>query len=577
MASKQAFSCDMNKAHTACLVALAELRSNHLFAKDYIRSSTCFSALAPREKAYATRLLSGLVLARPYIDTLLARYIKRFSHLTYAVQDILACAVFEVLFLKHPAHAVIADAVSRVSRVKRPLSGLCNASLRALARVELPRTQAAYEYMLKVYNDGEAICADGGCAADAAGADDGCTADASCIEAASACAAMPVSIARRIYADRGAHALAGQALALVDALPLFACVNQGLEHHPAPAVSASSVRLPGDTSLARQHVLPYALVSEAQFGIALVKDRAQASRFSFQHPDMLMFSDFAAQAIAALAVWELAHDANSTPDLLEIACGRGTKSLLMASFFAGLAQANTQVNMQAHAQANTFASADASFSQANARPRDFHHLAFDSDAHKVQDARSRMRAWAPWHDFSADAVDCRALDTSLPAHTMFDHVFVDAPCSGISTVRRHVDTFAHLDLNCLDPRRKDSLPCLQLSLLKEASRYVKPGGKLIYSTCSLFLAEDEDIIDAFLHAPEGARFCARELPGSWKEWVSASCRQFARDLISEASPLRQTLPQVFEDVLGKSSFEFVFPSCPAAFDAHFVAYLEAKS
>lgn len=554
MASKQAFSCDMNKAHTACLVALAELRSNHLFAKDYMRSSVSFSALAPREKAYATRLLSGLVLARPYIDTLLARYIKRFSHLTYAVQDILACAVFEVLFLKHPAHAVIADAVSRVSRVKRPLSGLCNASLRALTRVELPRAQAAYEYMLKVYNDGEAICADGGCAA-----------DASCVEAASACAAMPVSIARRIYADRGAHALAGQALALVDALPLFACVNQGLEHHPAPAVSASSVRLPGDTSLARQHVLPYALVSEAQLGIALVKDRVQASRFSFQHPDMLMFSDFAAQAIAALAVWELAHDANSTPDLLEIACGRGTKSLLMASFFAGLAQANT------------FASADASFSQSNARPRDFHHLAFDSDAHKVQDARSRMHAWAPWHDFSADAVDCRALNTSLPAHTMFDHVFVDAPCSGISTVRRHVDTFAHLDLNCLDPRRKDSLPCLQLSLLKEASRYVKPGGKLIYSTCSLFLAEDEEVIDAFLHAPEGARFCARELPGSWKEWVSASCRQFARDLISEASPLRQTLPQVFEDALGKSSFELVFPSCPAAFDAHFVAYLEAKS
>lgn len=577
MAFKQAFSCDMNKAHTACLVALAELRTNHLFAKDYIRSSTCFSALAPREKAYATRLLSGLVLARPYIDTLLARYIKRFSHLTYAVQDILACAVFEVLFLKHPAHAVIADAVSRVSRVKRPLSGLCNASLRALTRVELPRTQAAYEYMLKVYNDGEAICADGGCAADAAGADGGCAADASCIEAASACAAMPVSIARRIYADRGAYTLAGQALALRDMLPLFACVNQGLEHHPAPAVSASSVRLPGDASLARQHVLPYALVSEAQLGIALVKDRAQASRFSFQHPDMLMFSDFAAQAIAALAVWEFAHDTNSTPDLLEIACGRGTKSLLMASFFAGLAQANTQVNMQARAQTNTFASADTSFSQANARLRDFRHLAFDSDAHKVQDARSRMRAWAPWHDFSADAVDCRALDTSLPAHTMFDHVFVDAPCSGISTVRRHVDTFAHLDLNCLDPRRKDSLPCLQLSLLKEASRYVKPGGKLIYSTCSLFLAEDEEVIDAFLHAPEGARFCARELPVSWKEWVSASCRQFARDLISEASALRQTLPQVFEDALGKSSFEFVFPSCPAAFDAHFVAYLEAKS
>ncbi len=577
MASKQAFSCDMNKAHTACLVALAELRSNHLFAKDYMRSSASFSALAPREKAYATRLLSGLVLARPYIDTLLARYIKRFSHLTYAVQDILACAVFEVLFLKHPAHAVIADAVSRVSRVKRPLSGLCNASLRALTRVELPRTQAAYEYMLKVYNDGEAICADGGCAAGAVCADDAYAADTSYIEAASACAAMPASIARRIYADRGARTLAGQALALIDALPLFACVNQGPATPPASAVSASAARIPGDTSLVRPQVLPPALVHEAQFGMALVKDRVQASTFSSQHPDKLMFSDFSAQAIAALAVWELAHDTNSTPDLLEIACGRGTKSLLMASFFAGLAQANTKGNAAAPTQAKVCAQAAAPLLHAELRPRDFHHLAFDSDSRKIQDARSRMRAWAPWHDFSAHAIDCRALDAALPTHTMFDCVFVDAPCSGISTVRRHVDTFAHLDLNCLDPCRKDSLPCLQLSLLKEASRYVKPGGKLIYSTCSLFLAEDEDIIDAFLHAPEGARFCARAFPGSWKEWVSASCRQFAHDLISEASSILQTLPQVLEDALRKSTFELVFPSYPAAFDAHFVAYLEAKS
>lgn len=577
MASQQAFTCDMNKAHTACLVALVQLRTKDIFAKDYIRTSTSFSALAPREKAYATRLLSGLVLARPYIDTLLSRYIKRFSHLTYAVQDILACAVFEVLFLKHPAHAVIADAVSRVSRVKRPLSGLCNASLRALTHAELPRAEAAYEYMLKVYNEGAVIAADGRCAAGAVCADGAYAADTSYIEAACACAAMPASIARRIYADRGARTLAGQALALIDALPLFACVNQGPATPPASAVSASAARIPGDTSLAGPHVLPPALVHEAQFGIALVKDRVQASRFSSQHPDKLMFSDFSAQAIAALAVWELAHDTNSTPDLLEIACGRGTKSLLMASFFAGLAQANTKGNAVAPMQAKVPAQAAAPLLHASALPRDFHHLAFDSDAHKVQDARSRMRAWAPWHDFSADAVDCRALDPSLPAHTMFDHVFVDAPCSGISTVRRHVDTFTHLDLNCLDPRRKDSLPCLQLSLLKEASRYVKPGGKLIYSTCSLFLAEDEEVIDAFLHAPEGARFCARELPGSWKEWVSASCRQFARDLISEASPLRQTLPQVFEDALGKSSFELVFPSCPAAFDAHFVAYLEAKS
>ena len=75
----------------------------------------------------------------------------------------------------------------------------------------------------------------------------------------------------------------------------------------------------------------------------------------------------------------------------------------------------------------------------------------------------------------------------------FDRVLVDAPCTGTGTWRRNPDgrwTLAPQDLAELVPK--------QAAILDAASRLVKPGGGLIYATCSVLPAENERQIEAFL-------------------------------------------------------------------------------
>lgn len=74
-----------------------------------------------------------------------------------------------------------------------------------------------------------------------------------------------------------------------------------------------------------------------------------------------------------------------------------------------------------------------------------------------------------------------------------DCVFVDAPCTGSGTWRRHPDTKWRLTPGQLEKRMSE-----QDAVLNEAARFVKPGGRMVFVTCSIFMEEGEDRIDAFL-------------------------------------------------------------------------------
>jgi 16S rRNA (cytosine967-C5)-methyltransferase len=74
-----------------------------------------------------------------------------------------------------------------------------------------------------------------------------------------------------------------------------------------------------------------------------------------------------------------------------------------------------------------------------------------------------------------------------------DLVFVDAPCSGSGAWRRNPDAKWRIRPGALDQRIKE-----QQQIIQKASQYVKTGGRLLYVTCSLFKAENEDRIAEFL-------------------------------------------------------------------------------
>jgi 16S rRNA (cytosine967-C5)-methyltransferase len=92
----------------------------------------------------------------------------------------------------------------------------------------------------------------------------------------------------------------------------------------------------------------------------------------------------------------------------------------------------------------------------------------------------------------------------------FDRVFVDAPCTGIGTWRRNPDAKWRLT-----PRDLAELQALQGEILASAQRLVKPGGRLIYATCSLLREENEEQIERFLEVH--ADFALLPIAKVWME------------------------------------------------------------
>ena len=102
----------------------------------------------------------------------------------------------------------------------------------------------------------------------------------------------------------------------------------------------------------------------------------------------------------------------------------------------------------------------------------------------------------------------------------FDRVFVDAPCTGTGTWRRNPDAKWRLT-----PRDLEELTALQGSILKSAARLVRPGGRLIYATCSLFPAENDRQVERFLAEgmDSGPAFRLLPIQQVWGEAIGTPC------------------------------------------------------
>jgi 16S rRNA (cytosine967-C5)-methyltransferase len=88
-----------------------------------------------------------------------------------------------------------------------------------------------------------------------------------------------------------------------------------------------------------------------------------------------------------------------------------------------------------------------------------------------------------------------------------DRVLVDAPCSGLGTLRRNPDLKWRQG-----PQAVTEMAVKQRAILDAAARLVKPGGRLVYATCSLLQEENEAVVDAFLDAhPRFARVHSGEI------------------------------------------------------------------
>lgn len=117
-------------------------------------------------------------------------------------------------------------------------------------------------------------------------------------------------------------------------------------------------------------------------------------------------------------------------------------------------------------------------------------IACDLHEHRVnliQKYKNRM------HTPNVKAIKLDATKANAEWIDSFDYVLCDAPCSCLGTFVKHPDVF--LSRNDTELKR---LPQTQALILQNASQYLKIGGAMIYSTCTLFREENEDIVHDFL-------------------------------------------------------------------------------
>lgn len=210
-------------------------------------------------------------------------------------------------------------------------------------------------------------------------------------------------------------------------------------------------------------------------------------------PGTRFASDLSAQAVAGLVPLPVSGS------LLEIGAGRGTKTLLL----------------QGRALAELGHAAD------------IHTL--DVHAFKRDVLEERMREMRV-PGVTAHVGDARDLDAVPGLARSFATVFIDAPCSGTGTLRRHPEIRWRLK-----PSDVESLVALQRQMLAGAAGHVEPGGALVYATCSVLAAENERNVEDFLETEAGSRF----------ERVSLSRDSAAARLMGAGQqdvPFFQTLP-----------------------------------
>jgi 16S rRNA (cytosine967-C5)-methyltransferase len=118
--------------------------------------------------------------------------------------------------------------------------------------------------------------------------------------------------------------------------------------------------------------------------------------------------------------------------------------------------------------------------------------AFDNNEHRLTEIAPRARR-AGVHNIRAKVVDSPTARDVTKLRGKADAVLIDAPCSGTGTFRRNPDASAKIT-----PDRISELCEIQAKLLDGYSALVRPGGRLVYATCSLERSENEAQVEAFL-------------------------------------------------------------------------------
>ena len=178
----------------------------------------------------------------------------------------------------------------------------------------------------------------------------------------------------------------------------------------------------------------------------------------------VIIADKSAQAIAeevALAMKQFGHKT-----LLEVGAGRGTKTALIQSFAASIG-----AKIQSHD-------------------------VLDNSTARLDKLKERQNNCG----FELRDIICGDA-TNILLGCKYDFIFIDAPCTGLGTLRRHPEIKSRITRENIYESAK-----LQLDILTNVSKALDSDGLIFYSTCSVAREENEGVIDSFLSPGAGKNF-----------------------------------------------------------------------
>lgn len=293
---------------------------------------------------------------------------------------------------------------------------------------------------------------------------------ATAIDALARSTAHPMWLARLWVDELGYDTAAAVMKANNEPAPLYLAVNPF-----AGTVEEAVVALERDGAEPRMGPLPGTLIAENP--AAAVRGRALSD-------DLVIVADAGAQFAASLVPTGPGHT------IVEVGAGRGTKTLLLqaASIAAG-------------------------------GPSSIY--AIDLHAFKSQLLVQRMaKLGVPGiTTLTGDATRIETI-TNLAAGLSADAVFIDAPCSGLGTLRRHPEKRWRVT-----PDEMERLAELGQALLSSAANLVRPGGFLVYSTCTLAERENAAVVRMFLGSVQGSEFSVdsveADTPSEWRRFITS--------------------------------------------------------
>ena len=164
-------------------------------------------------------------------------------------------------------------------------------------------------------------------------------------------------------------------------------------------------------------------------------------------------------------------------------------------------------------------------------------LACESSAPRFEQLQKRLAG-------HADQIECRHADsTALAEEATFDLVLADVPCSGTGTLGRNPEIRHRIHLEDLSRQAER-----QREILRAALRAVRPGGHVVYSTCSLEAEENEQVVAGVLAEKQNARIVPIEASIEALRAEGIITRTGADKLLGSITPegYLRLLPGVFE-------------------------------